>query len=258
MKKYMKRIIIISLIVFCVLGTSLIVFMNNKIEEQKKEIALLEKKKAREKKEKEEVKKQEQDIKKNNIIEGENSKINNSVVSTDEEFVSYISDVEGEVVRIAEQKTVTENDKNTLKNTFITLTDFIFYGGTIKGKTFEQLQDETKVKVIDLYNRIDAKIESVSPNYKENIKTTGKKVYTNVVEKASNLKDNIKEGYKSFVGEDGYNQTSSAWESDKQSVKDVYEAYEPTIDKAKDKAKDTYENAKDKISSWYQGFKEGN
>jgi KaiC/GvpD/RAD55 family RecA-like ATPase len=61
-----------------------------------------------------------------------------------------------------------------------------------------------------------------------------------------------------LVGEDGYNQTSEAWESDKQTVKDVYEVYEPAIDKAKEKAKDTYESAKDKVSSWYQGFKEGN
>ena len=258
MEKNIKRIIIISLIVVCVLGTSLIVFVNNKIEEHKKEITLLEKKVAKEKKEKEELKKQEQDIKENNIIEGENSKIDNTTVTTDEEFVSYMSDVEGEVVRIVEQKTITETDKNTLKNTFITLTDFIFYGGTIKGKTFDQLQEETKVKVIDLYNRIDTKIESVSPNYKENIKSTGNKVYTNVVEKASNLKDKIKDSYKNFVGEDGYNQTSEAWEYDKQTVKDVYEVYEPAIDKAKEKAKDTYESAKDKVSSWYQGFKEGN
>ena len=177
---------------------------------------------------------------------------------TDQEMINYISDVESEVTKITEQKKVTETDKITLRNTFITLTDFIFYGGTIKGKTFDQLQDETKIKIIDLYNKIDSKIESVAPNYKENIKSTSKKVYTNVKEQASNLKEKIQNSYKEYAGEDAYNDTAKAYESDKQNVKDVYEVYEPAIEQAKEKAKDTYETAKDKVSNWYQDYKEGN
>ena len=249
MKKETKKIIILTVILLLIIGicTSIVITEKNKKEEKEVSEKTKSKKLTKETKNKE-----------NNIIEDETAKINQTEVQTDEEFVTYISNVESEVTRIAEQKTITEADKNTLKNTFITLTDFIFYEGEIKGKTFAELKDESKVKDLDLYNKIDTKIESVSPNYKENIKTTSQKVYTNVKEKASNLKDKIQSEYIDHVGEEAYNNTKSAWEEDKQNVKDVYEYYEPTIDAAKDKAKETYENTKDKISDWYQGYKEGN
>lgn len=249
MKNNTKKIIILSVIALAIIGICTSIVINEKVKTEKLQVA-------EQKKQKEQQEKKQQ--KENNIIENPSSSINETSVKTDEEFVTYINNVESEVTKIAEQKTITEQDKNTLKNTFITLTDFIFYGGEIKGKTFAELKDETKVKVIDLYNKIDTKIESVAPNYKENIKSTGQKVYTNVKEKASNLRDKIKNEYKEYVGEDAYNETASAWEEDKQNVKDVYEYYQPTIDSAKDKAKETYENTKDKVSNWYQEYKEGN
>ena len=47
--------------------------------------------------------------------------------------------------------------KEKLENTFITLTDFIFYDGTIKGMTFDELTDTAKQEILDLYEKIDSK-----------------------------------------------------------------------------------------------------
>ena len=56
-------------------------------------------------------------------------------VTTEEELVTYIDSVDYQVEAItSKQENLTVEEQKTLENTFITLTDFIFYGGTIKGK----------------------------------------------------------------------------------------------------------------------------
>lgn len=183
-----------------------------------------------------------------NIITNDDLEINKSEVTTENDLVNYLGDVEKEVD--------TTTDKKTLKNTFITLTDFIFYDGEIKGKKFSDLTDSAKTKVIDLYEKIDSKIEAKYPNYKENIKETSGKVYNNAKEKAVELKNSILNKYKESVGEDGYNETQEAYESDKKNLTNVYDTYKPYIEKGKEKAKSNYEKAKEKVSSWYQEYKE--
>ena len=81
------------------------------------------------------------------------------------------------------QEDISKTDERTLKNTFITLTDFIFYDGEIKGKKFSDLTSSAKEKVIDIYTKIDDKLETKFPNYKENIKGTSKNAYNNIKDK---------------------------------------------------------------------------
>ena len=92
--------------------------------------------------------------------------------TNEEEVVSYIEDVETEVNNLTSQSSSDRTVKERLEDTFITLTDFIFYGGTIKGVTFSELTDTEKEKVLTLYENIDSKIEEHFPHYKENIKST--------------------------------------------------------------------------------------
>ena len=150
--------------------------------------------------------------------------------------------------------------KEKLENTFITLTDFIFYDGTIKGMTFDELTDTAKQEILELYEKIDSKIESYFPNYKENITSSAKKGYTTAVSKAKELKDTIVAKYKETVGEEEYNNVASNLEEDKNSLKD---AYTPYVEKGKeiasqavDKGKEVWNSTKDKLDSWYQNFKE--
>jgi len=180
--------------------------------------------------------------------------------TNEEEVVSYIGEIEREVNTLSNEPDTSKDVKKSLEDTFITLTDFIFYGGTIKGTTFASLTDAAKEKVLTLYEKIDNTIESKFPNYKENIKSTAEKSYTTVVSKASDLKDSIISKYKEKVGEDAYNNVVDNFNEDKNRFQD---AYTPYVEKGKeigsqaiDKGKVVVGSAIDKLDDWYQGFKE--
>lgn len=177
-------------------------------------------------------------------------------IQTEEEIVTYMDQIENEVAEITEKETITKTEEKTLKNTFVTLTDFIFYDGEIKGKKFSELTYASKEKILSIYESIDQKIETKFPRYKETIKEQGKKVYSTAKEKAQELKETIQNKYKDYVGEEKYNNTIKAYEEDKSNVKEVYDTYKPAIDSTKEKAKETYQTAKEKVSSWYQEWKE--
>ena len=169
----------------------------------------------------------------------------------EEEVISYIEQVETQVNAIAVSKETSNNKtvKETLEDTFITITDFIFYNGTIKGITFQELTDSAKEKVLNSYERIDRTIEKKFPNYKENIKSTANKGYTMVVEKAHELKESIISKYKEKVGEEEYNNVVGDFEEDKNRFQ---EAYTPYVEKGKE----VLDNTISKLDTWYQGFKE--
>ena len=180
--------------------------------------------------------------------------------NNEEEVVSYISEVEQEVEALSQGQQNSKSVKEKLEDTFITLTDFIFYGGSIKGVTFQELTDSAKESVLTLYEKIDSTIESKFPNYKENIKSTAKKSYTTVVSKASELKDTIISKYKEKVGEEAYNNVVDSFTEDKNRFQD---AYTPYVEKGKEigsqaieKGKEAVGSAIGKLDSWYQGFKE--
>lgn len=95
-------------------------------------------------------------------------------------IISYFENLNTDLDAYSEDKTLSEN----IKSGFVTVVDFLFYEGTIKGKTFNQLSTTAKLKVLQLIFTIDQKIEKHFPDYKEQISTTGNKVYTNVKAKA--------------------------------------------------------------------------
>jgi hypothetical protein len=192
----------------------------------------------------------EEEISSNNIISTASENLNDS------EFSTYMDDVKEEVNNILESSDISSSDEGRLRNTFITLTDFIFYDGEIKGKTFSELGYETKLKVMEVYTEIDEKISEKFPNYKDNIKTTTSNTYNNLKDKTSELKNKILDEYKSYVGEDAYQEVIDSYEDDKSQLNDVYETYKPYVETGKEKAKSTYEKVKEKVSNWYSEFKE--
>ncbi len=176
-----------------------------------------------------------------------------TTIATDEEVVEYIEDVTNEVETLTEEESLSEKTKQSLKKAFITLTDFIFYDGTIKGKTFKELSYEAQTKILELYEKLDTKIENVFPNYKEDIKDTSTKTYSKAKEKAKELKETIKKIYIERVGEDTYQKEMDIIKNTKDKV---VEKTTPVISDVKDKAKDTYTKTKDKLDEWYKNFKE--
>ena len=179
--------------------------------------------------------------------------IEEEVISSDEEFVTYINNVEQEVTTITEKEDVTAEDQKVLENTFITLTDFIFYNGEINGVTFDELTDTAKEKVLDIYDKIDTKIESVFPNYKENIASKSQDVYANIKKEIAELKDKIKDKYIDEYGQENYDNLENAYNESKETLKDSAQS---TYETLKDVSTEFYENTKNKAENWYKNYKE--
>lgn len=225
MKEKSKLIIIVCLIICITLLLGEFIYLkynsNNKTEKNKKEIVI--------------DKDSEQGYFETEKIEDAQNDVN-----SDEEVVSYIDTVVDDIV---EDKAPDENESK-LKNTFITLTDFIFYGGTIKGYTFKELREEQKQKVIAAWEKLDAKIESKYPNYKENLKEKKDDLYSNLKEKMTSLKENISDKAQEKLGDEIVDQAKS----DTDNLKDVTSQY-------KEKASEYYNKGKEKVSDWYNNYK---
>lgn len=172
-----------------------------------------------------------------------------------ENFTTYLEEINTDIETLTAKASLTDLDKETLKNTFITLTDFIFYNGEIKGKTFTDLTTATKEKVIEIYENIDSKIESVYPEYKDKIKETSLKTYSNIKDKLIEVKDSIASSYKEELGEELYNEQLETFEESKITMQ---ESIEPVIDTIVEESKKVYAETKEKLDNWYQTWKEEN
>lgn len=94
--------------------------------------------------------------------------------SADEEVLEYVTKLESDFKK--------GSIKDSLKSGFITVVDFIFYNGTIKGHTFKDLSDSAKLKVLSAALYFDDKIETYFPGYKESISSTTGKIYNKAKE----------------------------------------------------------------------------
>lgn len=106
-----------------------------------------------------------------------------STISNDNAVITYLTNLNNELEEYNQDKSIGKR----LKEGFVTVVDFLFYDGEIKGHTFDELSNETKIKVLELALKIDSKIDRYFPGYKEEISTTTKDVYTNFKSKASAL-----------------------------------------------------------------------
>ena len=53
--------------------------------------------------------------------------------------------------------------KTSIKDGFVKVVDFIFYGEKINGTTFSELKDDIKLKIINIALKIDSKIDKMYP-----------------------------------------------------------------------------------------------
>ncbi len=181
------------------------------------------------------------------IFNDKNLSINNNSYENKDNFVNYLENVNNEVDKV--------NDENILKNTFITLTDFIFYDREIKNTKFKDLTSSVKEKVLNIYEEIDSKIENKFPGYKENIKSNSLRTYNNIKDKLDDLRNNILNNYKNSVGEDEFNDTIDSFNEGKESMNDTINTYKPYVEDGKAKAKEYIAKKKDELNDWYQQYK---
>lgn len=179
-----------------------------------------------------------------NIVEKESSNNENSTpeetieVDDDTKIMNYVSEENHNIDKLV-QETNSDNNKSKLKESFITLTDFIFYDGEIKGVKFKDLTESTKEKILNLWYKLDSKIDEKYPEQKEEIKNSTSRSYNTIKSKAKELKETLVDKYKNKVGEDKYNNQVEKGEE------------------VKGKTKEKATSIKDKISNWYKNLKEG-
>ena len=103
----------------------------------------------------------------------------------DNEVIEYSDPVEY-FTAVSEEK-----DESKLKNGFVNIVDFLFYDKEIKGKTFSELKDDAKYKVMKLALSIDSKIDDKFPGYKNKISEKYQNIKYKVVELYANITNNI-------------------------------------------------------------------
>lgn len=180
----------------------------------------------------------EEEARNNNLVN------ENVVIKKEDDMINYFENLEQEVEQETNQP-LTEEIKSKLKNTFITVVDFLFYDGVIGGVTFDSLTEETKLKVLEIIDSIDNKIESKLPGYKETIKTTTGKVYTKVKEKISQGMTSLDQFLQEKMDEDTY-----------QAMQDGIDDLKKGFSNATEVIKDTGSNIKDKVKEWYENFRD--
>lgn len=115
-----------------------------------------------------------------------NENTNNSIVDNSSNVV-YSEETVVNYFESNEQEIKNSSFKDKFKEYFIEIVDFIFYDTEIKGYTFRELTNIGKLKVISVALKIDSYIEEKSPGYKDNIKSSSNRIYTNVKEKLITL-----------------------------------------------------------------------
>lgn len=168
------------LVAFTITGIFFTIYSMKEKEAEKKEVEtkLSENKKKQEKEQKEEENPSQSQT---SGTESSNQHVAENTPSvetpkTEEDVIEYFSLQE----RYAEAGEGNATAREQLKNGISTIYQFLFQGGTIHGKTFNELSSAAKLKVLKIALSIDNKIDTYFPNYKDKIK-----------EGASNLKSKI-------------------------------------------------------------------
>lgn len=180
--------------------------------------------------EKSESSKDYQSTDNSSTITTNNNQVNSSSTDTniDDEVVTYVNTLKD------------DSTTSSLKTNFVTLVDFIFYDGTIKGHTFKELTNEAKLKVLETMLYLDSKVEKYFPNYKEEISSKTGRAYTTVKDKVVSSYLNITSAICS--------KDSSICDSAKEDFQNLKKNFGLTWSVIKEVAGDS----KESIKNWYE------
>lgn len=233
-----KKIIIIGLVsgialllIGCLIG---ITYANNKNEEVKEEI------KEKEDNNKEEIK----------IDRKLNDNENKDAIKNDNynEKDNIVIDELNNTLKNIEESTQDENFKDKASSTFISIVDFLFYDGTIKGISFDELTEKGKEKVLEISSKIDVKLEEKCPGYKEKISNSTSKAYQKASKIIKKGAKNINDFAKSALGDENYQAIIDA--------KDELVKYsKESLNYVTGAGSKVFNETKDKLNEWYQNFK---
>lgn len=185
----------------------------------------------------EEVPKKNNETIKNDITKPSLSNKDNTIINEMDNTLNSID---------AESSSSNFSDK--AKATFITIVDFLFYDGTIKEITFNELTDDGKQKVLEIANKIDVKLEEVSPGYKDKISSTTSNAYNKASEIIKSGASSLNNFAKEKLGDENYNSIIDA--------KDELVKYSKNaLNLVGSAGSKLFSSTKDKLNDWYQNFK---
>lgn len=186
---------------------------------------------------KKEVPKKNNETMKNEITKPSLSNKDNTIIN---EMNNTLNSIDAE--------SSSSNFSDKAKATFITIVDFLFYDGTIKGITFNELTDDGKQKVLEIANKIDVKLEEVSPGYKDKISSTTSNAYNKASEIIKSGASSLNNFAKEKLGDENYNSIIDA--------KDELVKYSKNaLNLVGSAGSKLFSSTKDKLNDWYQNFK---
>ena len=161
-------------------------------------------------------------------------------IRSESDLIQYFQNYDNTLSTYAGQE---ENPtiRESAKNMFVTIVDFLFYDGEINGYTFDGLTTSAKLQLLKIGLSIDNKIDSYFPGYKESIKSG----FTKIKAELMNLYLDITSSACEAVGSDICNQA-------KEDFKTMKESFGLTFDLLKDLGS----SAIDAIRQWYEIFRE--
>lgn len=175
-----------------------------------------------------------------------NANVNSNVIINDDkeiEIISYFENLEQEVDKAINEDSFSKF-KEKAKEIAITGIDFIFYGTEIKGVTFEQLSDNAKNKIMAIVSRIDNKVESKIPGYKETIKEKFTQGYDYV-------KTKLQEGL-NYADDKLLEQYGDKYQDVKDKTKEVTQDIKESTKDVTNQIQDAASNGWSKIKNWYE------
>lgn len=188
----------------------------------------------------EEVPKKNNETIKNDITKPSLSNKDNTIINEMDNTLNSID---------AERSSSNFSDK--AKATFITIVDFLFYDGTIKGITFNELTDDGKQKVLEIANKIDIKLEEVSPGYKDKISSTTSNAYNKASEIIKSGASSLNNFAKEKLGDENYNSIIDA-------KNELVKYSKNALNLVGSAGSKIFSSTKDKLNDWYQNFKNNN
>jgi len=96
---------------------------------------------------------------------------------SDTDIINYFEDLKNKITNYTSEHDISQE----IKEKFVTCIDFLFYDKAIGGKTFKELTNTTKIKVLELTLYIDSKIDTVFPEYKDSISQSYQNIKNKVI-----------------------------------------------------------------------------
>lgn len=181
-----------------------------------------------------------------NIEQNKEINENTEQIYTEEDLIviNSFNEIKDEISK----KIDDSNFLDSCKATFITIVDFIFYDGEIKGIKFDDLSEEAKQNILKTSNQIDELITSKFPNYKEDISSTTSNAFNKASELIKKGANNVNDFSKELLGEDNYNAIIDAKD-------DIVDYSKDAFENISDFTSNLYKDGKTKIKTWYEQFK---